>query len=142
MNDNNIDKPKHVSIIADPYDNCSKKSQISWACKVDDIGLLGLCDSDRNKFILWRTIDANATTNGDTTSGTNNTTTTNNISIVSSSSVSLAPLDNPVGAFQSSVEGWIYSACFGTSPNQHNDSGVVIVEIVSTAKNDSVWVFS
>jgi len=137
-NEDDADKPtkQHVSMIAvDPYDTDSKKrSQISWACEINgNNGLLGLCDSENHKFILWRTRDTSLTTitiGEDTaSSGTSNTTTNKSMS---SSSVSLAPLGNPVGAFQSSVDGLIYIACFGTFPNQQNDSGVAIVEIIYT----------
>jgi len=84
-------------------------SQISWVCEVEGIGL-GLCDNKNAEFLLWRNDifdDVGSTF----------------------MNVSLAPFKKPVGAFQSTVDGLIYVACFGTYPVPQNDSGVVIIDV-------------
>lgn len=92
-------------------------SQISWVCDLKGTGL-GLCDADRNEFRVWRTTTKS--------SGNNN----NNRDDISIKNVPLAPLGNPVGAFQSKIEpNLVYVACFGTFEVPQNDSGVAIVDI-------------
>ena len=83
------------------------QGQISWVVELNGIGF-GLCDSKRNAFYVWNTVNGADTDN--------------------LPSVALAPLSNPVGAIHSQVETHlVYIACFGSAPN--SDSGIAIVDI-------------
>ena len=75
----------------------SSRSQISWVCELNGIGL-GLCDSKRNAFYVWNTVNSTANTS-DTNTTTTAVGTDNNLR-----SVAVAPLTNPVGAIQSQFE--------------------------------------
>ena len=109
----------------------SSSSQISWVCELNGIGL-GLCDSKRNAFYVWNTVNNSTANTSETHTPTAVDTTDNNLR-----SVAVTPLTNPVGAIQSQFEPQlVYIACFGTHPvpiinlaTHQSDSGIAIVNI-------------